>query len=593
MIKKEKKFMIAVIIVFLVFLVVGKYSQSQALTSASVVYATTVKDKATGEKVRFEVRRLKDNSFKITNTKTGQEYVSKPQTIAENYLRFSVGDKENPDATFDLKKGLAPWESPQLTLSESPKYQKTAQPSQVTTITAGSDQDLSQKSSVSDESTEDASQSSSSSNASDSSKKSTTTKSNSENSSSSSNAQEKLEQISLTDEDVKNVNFDFGQWLASSKYGKDSVIVNGQADDIDSMGATSTGFLVQDTVNGKMLTRLVGWTGDLSKSPNYYDYITGKDLDFNQFLKNRDTYKLALLGTDLTSSDGADYQAKSAFRVYTLKDKRASGIYENSKEYDELLSPTVPKDQQIGAMDYGYIYYYQNEVDQNKSSYQFLLGNDGQVYYVDDYWLKDAKKQARPSQYKLASKDVQDAYQKLLKKYSKTQASSSNSSTSSQASSTSSTSQSKDSSSKKSSASSSKSEESAVSSSQGIFPDSLLGTWEYKGDGKEANYTMTFKKDGTVIKVSNYEGQKPVTETAHVVAIEKINGDDSLYRYTDVDNEAVVTPGSYGGAGVKYASGFRLDNQGKLTTLLWQTAVNDDFDYGNPLSEKFQFTKIN
>ena len=585
--------MIAVIIVFLVFLVVGKYSQSQALTSASVVYATTVKDKETGEKVRFEVRRLKDNSFKITNTKTGQEYVSKPQTIAENYLRFSVGDKENPDATFDLKKGLAPWESPQLTLSESSKYQKTAQPSQVTPIAAGSDRDSSQKSSVSDKSTEDASQSASSSNASNSSKKSTTTKSNSENSSSSRSSQEKIEQISLTDEDVKNVNFDFGQWLAGSKYGKDSVIVNGQADDINSMGAASTGFLVQDTVNGKMLTRLVGWTGDLSKSPNYYDYVSNKDLNYDQFLKNRDTYKLALLGTDLTSTDGADYQAKSAFRVYTLKDKRASGIYENSKEYDELLSPTVPKDQQIGAMDYGYIYYYENEVAQDKSSYQFLLGNDGQVYYVDDYWLKDAKKQTKPSQYKLAPKDVQDAYQKLLKKYSKTQTSSSNSSTSSKTSSATSASKSKDSSSKKSSASSSSSDGAVASSSQGIFPDGLLGTWKYQGDETEADYTMTFEKDGTVTKVSNHSGQPPVTEKAHVVAIAKIDGYDNLYRYTDVDNEAAVTPGSYGGAGVKYASGFRLDNQGKMTTLLWQAAVNADFDYGKPLSEKFQFTKVN
>ncbi len=50
---KHKKFIGLALLVFLVFMVLGKYTQSTAFTSSSRVYATTVVDKNTGNKVRF------------------------------------------------------------------------------------------------------------------------------------------------------------------------------------------------------------------------------------------------------------------------------------------------------------------------------------------------------------------------------------------------------------------------------------------------------------------------------------------------------------------------------------------------------------
>ena len=62
---KHKKFIGLALIVFLVFMVLGKYTQSTAFTSSSRVYATTVVDKNTGNKVRLKFVRSRE-----TNTKS-------------------------------------------------------------------------------------------------------------------------------------------------------------------------------------------------------------------------------------------------------------------------------------------------------------------------------------------------------------------------------------------------------------------------------------------------------------------------------------------------------------------------------------------
>ncbi|MFR2192751.1 MAG: hypothetical protein ACLS5G_07775 [Streptococcus sp.] len=62
---KHKKFIGLALIVFLVFMVLGKYTQSTAFTSSSRVYATTVVDKNTGNKVRLKFVKSRE-----TNTKS-------------------------------------------------------------------------------------------------------------------------------------------------------------------------------------------------------------------------------------------------------------------------------------------------------------------------------------------------------------------------------------------------------------------------------------------------------------------------------------------------------------------------------------------
>ena len=65
---KHKKFIGVALIVFLVFMVLVKYNQSTAFTSSSRGYATTVVDKKTGNKVRFEVRKVKGDNYVVNNT---------------------------------------------------------------------------------------------------------------------------------------------------------------------------------------------------------------------------------------------------------------------------------------------------------------------------------------------------------------------------------------------------------------------------------------------------------------------------------------------------------------------------------------------
>ena len=68
---KHKKFIGLALIVFLVFMVLGKYTQSTAFTSSSRVYATTVVDKNPGNKVRFEVRKIKGTNTKLKIRRPG------------------------------------------------------------------------------------------------------------------------------------------------------------------------------------------------------------------------------------------------------------------------------------------------------------------------------------------------------------------------------------------------------------------------------------------------------------------------------------------------------------------------------------------
>ena len=70
--------------------------------------------------------------------------------------------------------------------------------------------------------------------------------------------------------------------------------------------------------------------------------------------------------------------------------------------------------QKTEAKNNGYTDYYQNVVAQNQASYNIVLGTDGIVYVVTDYWQKNSK---ADEVYKKAPSDMQKAYQDLLEKY--------------------------------------------------------------------------------------------------------------------------------------------------------------------------------
>ncbi|MGV3050909.1 hypothetical protein [Streptococcus hyovaginalis] len=74
---KQKKFIAGLLVVFLVFLVAGKYTQSKSMLNSNYVYATTVKDKKTGKEYRYEVELMDDKKAKVTKTdlETGKQTV--------------------------------------------------------------------------------------------------------------------------------------------------------------------------------------------------------------------------------------------------------------------------------------------------------------------------------------------------------------------------------------------------------------------------------------------------------------------------------------------------------------------------------------
>ncbi|MFR6453296.1 MAG: hypothetical protein ACLUP5_08485 [Streptococcus sp.] len=92
-------------------------------------------------------------------------------------------------------------------------------------------------------------------------------------------------------------------------------------------------------------------------------------------------------------------------------------------------------DDKTGGNYNGYNKLYKDLVDQDKDSYQIVLGSNGTVYYVTNYWKGNYDKKAVQT-YKVAPDDMQEAYQELLKHYSSASTSeSSESSSSSQSSS--------------------------------------------------------------------------------------------------------------------------------------------------------------
>mgnify|MGYP000002218259 FL=1 len=120
---KHKKFIGLALIVFLVFMVLGKYTQSTAFTSSSRVYATTVVDKNTGNKVRFEVRKIKGDKYEVKNTETGDTYQANAQAGEDRSLSFKLpGTNGSSDGTIRITPSMVPGGDAKVEMTESDTY---------------------------------------------------------------------------------------------------------------------------------------------------------------------------------------------------------------------------------------------------------------------------------------------------------------------------------------------------------------------------------------------------------------------------------------------------------------------------------------
>ena len=92
-------------------------------------------------------------------------------------------------------------------------------------------------------------------------------------------------------------------------------------------------------------------------------------------------------------------------------------MYEDDAAEQKALFKDFSADDKTGGNYNGYNKLYKDLVDQDKDSYQIVLGSNGTVYYVTNYWKGNYDKKAVQT-YKVAPDDMQEAYQELLKHYS-------------------------------------------------------------------------------------------------------------------------------------------------------------------------------
>lgn len=510
---KHKKFIGLALLVFLVFMVLGKYTQSTAFTSSSRVYATTVVDKKTGNKVRFEVRKVKGDKYEVKNTETGDTYQANAQAGEDRSLSFKLaGNDGNSDGTIRITPSMVPGGDAKVEMTDSDTY---------TQVEGGSEVIQSSEASSTSSSSEvksiikDILESSSSSSGSDA---SSSTSSNDTNKPDADiktktdvNGDKETTYVAdYSTEDIKSITEAFGKWLYQSDYAKDAVLVQSSFDSITKVNDGSPTFLSfkapkeeGSNQNITILANLINADGYENISGVPSGIVNGKEAsnyDFKDYKNRVDSFAL---GINENSGKTADYSPTSSFRLYTLKDKKHA-MYEDNDAEQKALFKDFSADDKTGGNYNGYNKLYKDLVDQDKDSYQIVLGSNGTVYYVTNYWIGNYDKKAVQT-YKVAPDDMQEAYQELLKHYSSAgKSESSESSSSSQSSTTSSTSTSSSSSEAKTeSKTDAKTEQTGmdVTAIKDNNFQSLEGTWK-NGNGN----TLTFSKN-QVTSPTDYEVQ--------------------------------------------------------------------------------------
>lgn len=510
---KHKKFIGLALLVFLVFMVLGKYTQSTAFTSSSRVYATTVVDKKTGNKVRFEVRKVKGDKYEVKNTETGDTYQANAQAGEDRSLSFKLaGNDGNSDGTIRITPSMVPGGDAKVEMTDSDTYtqveggSEVIQSSEASSISSSSEVKSIIKDILESSSSSSGSDASSSTSSNDANKPDADIKTKTDV-----NGDKETTYVAdYSTEDIKSITEAFGKWLYQSDYAKDAVLVQSSFDSITKVSDGSPTFLSfkapkeeGSNQNITILANLINADGYENISGVPSGIVNGKEAsnyDFKDYKNRVDSFAL---GINENSGKTADYGPTSSFRLYTLKDKKHA-MYEDNDAEQKALFKDFSADDKTGGNYNGYNKLYKDLVDQDKDSYQIVLGSNGTVYYVTNYWIGNYDKKAVQT-YKVAPDDMQEAYQELLKHYSSAgKSESSESSSSSQSSTTSSTSTSSSSSEAKTeSKTDAKTEQTGmdVTAIKDNNFQSLEGTWK-NGNGN----TLTFSKN-QVTSPTDYEVQ--------------------------------------------------------------------------------------
>ncbi|GAB6886327.1 hypothetical protein B279_00735 [Streptococcus equinus ATCC 33317] len=360
---------------------------------------------------------------------------------------------------------------------------------------------------------------------------------------------------------VKAIDKAFGKWLYNSSYGKDNTVVQGEVYDIyynTCYREGDVGIFRANTEDGLLFGRFSGFPqdgGSLSElvygtdnfNPSLYfgfmpdmslRYVIGDEVDAPTFLSDKNSFKLAPLGVDLSSDNLSDYDSQSSFRVYQLNSGDRKNITFDQER--QMVDDTIPLEEYTKPNFMGYSSYYESFVNQDKPSYEIILANNGKVYWVKDYFLKNY---SFDEEYKLAPKAMQKQYQKLLKKYKK--------------------------SSKKKTSTSKTPESSKDAEETSIIPKEMVGTWEADVNN-QGHQEITYQSNGSAtLDTENGEN------SGMIRSMENVSG--NIYRFVDYDFEAAFPMFGIGGAGFRTELGVKLGDN-TITFVQWTGELDTEFD---------------
>ena len=376
--------------------------------------------------MRFEVRKIKGDKYEVKNTETGDTYQANAQAGEDRSLSFKLaGTDGNSDGTIRITPSMVPGGDAKVEMTESNTYTQVEGGSEVVESSeASSSSSSSQVKSI----IKDILESSSSSSGSDASSESSSNDPNKPNADIKTktdvNGDKETTYIAdYSTEDIKSITEAFGKWLYQSDYAKDAVLVQSSFDSITKVNDGSPTFLSFKAPKEKGSSQTITILANLINADGY-EHITGvpsgiingKEVSNYDFKDYKNTVDSFALGINENSGKTADYSPTSSFRLYTLKDKKHA-MYEDDATEQKALFKDFSADDKTGGNYNGYNKLYKDLVDQDKDSYQIVLGSNGTVYYVTNYWKGNYDKKAVQT-YKVAPDDMQEAYQELLKHYS-------------------------------------------------------------------------------------------------------------------------------------------------------------------------------
>ena len=361
--QKNRNYIVLILSVFLLCVGLGKWRQTAVLSHTGVTYQTELGNKKSGNTEVFQVTLLSSSKALVENVtkKTSFEgKIKQTSTGVSRAIRFVL---PNDKGTLILKAGLLPWEKPKLEITNSTVYTQKNTRTQIVERQN---------------------------------KNETTTASQTDKS------------VVFSSDDIQNIRQKFGHWLYESQYAKDAVVVSGAFSKPQLKDTANSQVLYVSTKDGDILTSLLVTKGDsdwIREVPNPVGY-NSESLSQEGFVRYVNHFDLAALGNSLGSDSASDYQAKTIFRIYHLKERKHAYYTEDA----ERLS--------LEKLTTGDLYesLFNNLMDTSQPSYQIVLASNGQVYWTKGYNLSSS---LEGDKYELAPDDMQEAYQAFLGEYSK------------------------------------------------------------------------------------------------------------------------------------------------------------------------------